>query len=225
MEEIWKDITGYEGRYQVSNLGNIKSLPHSREIFSRGYKQVVNYKEKLLKPSMGPYKLVTLSKNKVKEYKLVHRLVAEAFIPNPKNLPYVNHKDENKHNNCVDNLEWCTAKYNTNYGNGAEMRKQTKRKLCGKCIDQYDISGNLIDILETAHSKEPEFMAKRIIECCKRRRKAYKGFIWVYHNEIPNLNLHPRAIYGVNVNDSTDIVYFDSVRDAECAGYVRCVYL
>lgn len=103
--EIWKPIKDYETRYQISNMGNIKS-------FYRG-------KETLLKPQLNntsPYLMIGLFKNnKLKRY-LIHRLVAQHFIPNPDNLPEVNHKDENKYNNCADNLEWCTHKYNTNYG-------------------------------------------------------------------------------------------------------------
>ena len=139
MKEIWKDIKGYEGRYQISNLGNVKSLSYTKETYQRGYKQVMMYKEKLLKPNNETYKMVALSKNGTTTHKLVHRLVAEAFIPNPNSYSYVNHKDENKHNNCADNLEWCTAKYNTNYGNGYKTRIQTIRNTYGKCIDQYDI--------------------------------------------------------------------------------------
>ena len=110
MEE-WKAIAGYEGLYEVSNLGRIKSLSR---IDSRGYKR----NEKILKlnKDSGGYLKVSLYKNgKPKQYN-VHRLVAIAFIPNPDNLPEVNHKDENRINNYVDNLEWCNRKYNCNYG-------------------------------------------------------------------------------------------------------------
>lgn len=98
MEEIWKDIEGYEGKYQVSNTGEVKSLNY------RG-----SGKTKLLRQTADKdgYKCVIFCKNgKVKGYK-VHRLVAIAFIPNPNSLPIINHKDEDKTNNCVDNLEWC----------------------------------------------------------------------------------------------------------------------
>lgn len=110
--EIWKDIDGFEGLYQVSNLGRVKSLP--KYTYSKGYPQL--RKEKILKPGYTGRKrcYATVCLNDGKQYK-VHRLVAEAFIPNPDNLPIVNHKDENPKNNCVENLEWCTNQHNVKY--------------------------------------------------------------------------------------------------------------
>ena len=105
LKEVWKDIKGYEGKYQISNLGRVKSLGNLQ-----------TKKEKLLKTNIrNGYYTAYLYKNNEKKSLLCHRLVAEAFIPNPDNLPQVNHKDENKLNNRVDNLEWCTIKYNINY--------------------------------------------------------------------------------------------------------------
>ena len=101
MEEIWADIEGYEGLYQISNLGRVWSI--RKEI----YRKV---------GLIGPYLSVSLTKDGHYDTFTIHRLVAKAFIPNPLDLPQVNHKDENPLNNCVDNLEWCDAKYNCNYG-------------------------------------------------------------------------------------------------------------
>lgn len=110
MKEIWKDIEGYEGFYQVSNFGRVKSL----ERFS-AHKHLIS--ERILKENnlgTGGYKSVMLYKNGVVKRFTVHRLVALAFIPNPKNLPQVGHKDENNTNNHVTNLEWVTPKQNSN---------------------------------------------------------------------------------------------------------------
>ena len=116
MKEVWKDIQDYEGFYQVSNLGRIKSLGNSK-----------TRKEKILKPIYHKqYYQITLSKNNIRIQYRVHRLVAEAFIPNPDNLPQVNHKDENKLNNYVDNLEWCDALYNNNYKDKGKRISKTK---------------------------------------------------------------------------------------------------
>ena len=110
MEEVWKDVQGYEGLYQVSNLGNVKSFRESHKYGKP--------KEFTLKPCLinSGYYVVTLYTGKERHKFQIHRMVANAFIPNPDNLPCVNHKDENKLNNCVDNLEWCTYQYNNNYG-------------------------------------------------------------------------------------------------------------
>ena len=108
MEE-WKDIIGYEGLYQVSNLGRVR---RSGKILKGGYNN-------------KGYHTINLCKKGISKSFFVHRLVAIAFIPNPNNLPIVNHKDENPKNNCIENLEWCTYKYNANYGTARERQAQT----------------------------------------------------------------------------------------------------
>ena len=117
MEE-WRDVVGYEGLYMVSNCGRVKSLK-----FSNGKR------EKIMKLSDrgNGYLRVSLSKDGESKHYNVHRLVAIAFIPNPDNLPYVNHKDECKTNNNVDNLEWCTVEYNNTYGTAKERQAEKLR--------------------------------------------------------------------------------------------------
>lgn len=112
MEEIWKDIEGFEGLYQVSNLGRVKSSYTNRVL--KGYKDTCGYL------------LVGLYKNNIRSSKKIHRLVAQAFIPNHENKPEVNHIDENKTNNIVSNLEWMTAKENSNHGTRNERVSKTK---------------------------------------------------------------------------------------------------
>lgn len=123
--EIWKDIKGYEGLYQVSNLGRVKSLKVSKiksERIRKSYQQ-----------SSGYISIVLCKNGKAVNHK-VHRLVASAFIDNPNNLPEINHKDENKANNKVDNLEWCDSSYNKNYGTRTEKFIRS-RGTPVKCIE------------------------------------------------------------------------------------------
>ncbi len=124
MKEIWKDIKGYEGLYQVSNLGRIKSVDRIIERRKKGKYFKKGNILKLQKSKQGYY-ICKLSYQNKKPTRNVHRLVAEAFIPNTDNLPCINHKDENKLNNNIDNLEWCTYEYNNKYGTKIERIKKT----------------------------------------------------------------------------------------------------
>lgn len=145
--EIWKDIKGYEGLYQVSNKGRVKSL---------NYRRIG--KEGILKgrPDKDGYLRIGLYKNKKQKPFYIHRLVAIAFLPNPNNLPQVNHKDENKENNHVENLEWCTSEYNNNYGSRNERasvsmkgkkHKLKKQILCIETGEIFDTSQDVINIM------------------------------------------------------------------------------
>ena len=137
MKEIWNDIEGLEGVYQVSNLGRVKSLDRYVNGRINGRKSYI--KGCFLTPLCGcgrrkKYLHVNLCVNgKCKKYS-IHQLVAKAFIPNPNNLPLVNHKDENPSNNFVDNLEWCDAKYNINYGT---RNKRVSEKMKGENHPNY----------------------------------------------------------------------------------------
>ena len=121
--EVWKDVVGFEGLYEVSDKGNVRGVAR-KDPLGR------NRKGRMLKPgytSRG-YLQVALSKNGKSKTRTVHRLVAEAFIPNPDGLPQVNHRDEDKDNNTVENLEWCDSKYNINYGTRNERHRQARSK-------------------------------------------------------------------------------------------------
>ena len=115
MEEIWKDIEGYEGLYQISSNAEVRKIKPNGEY-------------KILKSSIGGsgYPRVSLRNDKKSKMMLLHRLLAKAFIPNPNNLPCINHKDENPLNCSLQNLEWCTYKYNSNYGT---CRKKIQQSL------------------------------------------------------------------------------------------------
>ena len=124
MIEEWRSIEGYEGLYEVSNTGRVRSVDRYVKVGYGGYRL---HKGKILKLELcncGYYSVEITYKYKRNHF-YVHRLVAEAFIPNPDNLAQVNHKDEDKTNNNVENLEWCNRKYNMNYGTRAERRKKT----------------------------------------------------------------------------------------------------
>lgn len=128
-QEIWKDVKNYEGLYQISNLGRVKSMSKFAGFSYR--------KERMLKTSLDKdgYVKVTLCKNNRTRFSSIHRLLAECFIPNPNNYPQINHKDENKQNNDLSNLEWCTCKYNINYGTRTKREVETrKRKLQGRAV-------------------------------------------------------------------------------------------
>lgn len=126
MKEMWKDIKNFEGMYQISNFGRVKSLARTKK---HSYNGIAQLKEKVLKPvNINGYKRVVLSKNNKSINKYIHFLVAQAFIPNPNNYSEINHKDEDKANNKINNLEWCNHSYNINYGTGNQRRSQKEIK-------------------------------------------------------------------------------------------------
>ena len=137
-KEIWKPVVGYEGLYEVSSIGRIRSV--DRTVFQQGRNQ--HYKGCVMTTFMNNsgYKAIRLSKGNKKKGKLVHRLVAEAFLPNPSGFPCVNHKDEVKINNDVDNLEWCSLEYNVNYGSSTKRRAVKM----GKPIYTYSLKGEYL---------------------------------------------------------------------------------
>lgn len=181
MEE-WRDIVGYEGEYQVSNLGNVRSVTKKVRTKNGAY---ATKKGKMLtqtKRTKG-YLCVNLSSNGKSRCVEIQRLVAVAFIPNPNNYPCVNHKDENKENNSADNLEWCTYSYNNTYG---ECRKKASAsRVNGKLskrVYQYDTDMNLIcEYPSLAEVKRIfGYDASKISLCARGVRKTAYGFVWKY---------------------------------------------
>lgn len=177
-QEVWKDVKGYEGVYQISNLGEIKRLSYSI-IRNNGYKQ--SWKEKKLKPTKdagGYLGIRSGTKKNGKSYTLrIHRLVAEAFIPNPNRYNYINHIDGNKQNNRVNNLEWCTHEYN--------IKKAWEDGLCDglkKKINQYDLNGNFIASYPSIREAERKTGVRNtgINGCLHNVYKSSGGFVWKY---------------------------------------------
>lgn len=174
--EFWKDVSGYEGLYQVSNKGQIKSIcSHVR--LQNG--ELMLKKPHILKPqSRNGYKCVNLFKDGKSRTLNIHRLVAEAFVPNPQNYPVVNHKDEDKANNIVGNLEWCSHAYNLNY-KSAQRRRAISQ---GKAVCQFDKNGVLIARYPTLSDacRSTGINFRNISLCCKNKRKTAGGYYWVY---------------------------------------------
>ena len=182
MEEIWKDIEGYEGLYQVSNLGRVRSLGRTIQRRTR-WGTTVDYtmKGKMLKPlhSQGDYCYVHLfDKDGTSTNQKVHRLVAWAFVPNPNNLNEVNHIDENKDNNRADNLEWCKHVDNCNYGTRNE---RCKTKL-SKPVQKLDADGNVVaeypSIIEA--ERVTGTCRSQIRMCCHGKYKTAGGYRWKF---------------------------------------------
>lgn len=168
MLEIWKQIKDYPN-YEVSNLGRVKSI----ERYAENNGGLQHLSEKILKIESNIYRRgycqVHLSKDGKVSTKKVHRLVAEAFIPNPNNLPQVNHKDTNPLNNCVDNLEWCNQQYNNDYS-------------ISKRVLQYDLKGDLLNSYDST-VKAGEAVGidpSNICRCCNGKTKTSKGYVWKY---------------------------------------------
>ena len=167
--EKWRDVVGYEGLYQVSNTGKIRSHHKGK------WKDIVDCATKY------GYKVVLLYKNGVRKSARVHRLVAEAFIPNPNNYPYINHKDENPLNNCAENLEWCTPKYNSNYGTATKRRAE---KFMTPIL-MFDIDGNILKTFNSIIDAERELKHNHecISRCCSGKILSYKNCIWLYKGQ------------------------------------------
>lgn len=186
MQEIWKNIEGYCNFYQISNLGRVKSL--SRVVNSRIKNHTTRkVKEKILKPILrtGYYSVNLYINETEKQFCPIHRLVAKAFIYNPKNLPQVNHIDGNKLNNNVNNLEWCTAKENIIHAHKMGLCKSK----CTKRVNQYDKNFNYIKTWNSISEacRKYDLATTNISKVCKGMKKSTGGYIWRYA-DINNAN-------------------------------------
>lgn len=188
MKEIWRDIKGYNGLYQISNIGRVKSLPKIHNLHNNSYIT----KERILKNSINSngYIRITLKAfGKGKRY-YVHRLVLEAFMPNPSNKPFVNHIDCNPKNNRVDNLEWCSAQENTDHMKKLGRNKRTtqwlnnlhksQEKFYKKVKGTNIITGEIMILNNINSAKKYGFSPAEIIRCCKNKRNTTHNFRWEY---------------------------------------------
>lgn len=190
MEE-WKTIEGYENKYLISNKGRVKSL----------YDKNGNYRKYIIQPrKKAIYLYVNLYKNGKCKTKKIHRLVAETFIPNPNNLHCVNHIDGNKHNNNVNNLEWCTYSENTNkaieiglfnkevlFKNGKDnimYNKHNKEHPSSVSILQFSLDNKFIKQWNSIKEAEKKLNISHISDCCGKKRKTAGGYIWKYEREV-----------------------------------------
>lgn len=193
-KEIWKDVIGYENLYQCSNLGRVKSLGNGKS---------GNSKEKILKQKICKgYCRIQLCKDNKKKHYQVHRLIATAFLPNPQNLPQVNHKNEQKTDNCVSNLEWVTQKYNINYGlhnersgksrKGMKRTQETKDKMSksqSKRILQFNREGTKILGKWESVKQVSELLNinySSITKCCRGEQKFAGKYRWIYLEDYVN---------------------------------------
>ena len=176
-KEIWRPIKGYEGYYEVSSYGNVRSV---NRIIAHSDGKMEHHKGKLLKcKEKNGYLLVQLCKNGKHTTFFIHRLVAQCFIPNPDSFPIINHKDEVKTNNCVDNLEWCTHRYNNCYGTVLQRRAEKHSKAVLQIDKETDeIVEEYTSMIEAARNIKSR--QANISNCCRGKIKSAYGFKWRY---------------------------------------------
>lgn len=186
--EIWKQTRFVN--YVVSNYGRVKRLAHvSIPESNDPHAHHRTYCEKMIKLATNRcgYLFHRFSINGHLVHGYVHQLVAEAFIPNPQNLPFINHKNENKSDNRVYNLEWCTAKFNSNYGTCQQRRAVSIMKMRRERVvdvDQYDKNGNYITSFHTkGELDDAGFVVKTVLRCCSKEQETSHGFVWRFKGE------------------------------------------
>lgn len=181
-KEQWKPIPQYEELYEVSDKGNVRSIAQ----YTRHHTVVSRPNPRMIKAELthDGYVRVSLSNHGVHKHFLVHRLVAITFIPNPNNLPQINHKDENPQNNSVDNLEWCTGMHNCNYGLHCQRIKERLaiKHHRAKSVAQLDRNGNTVKIYKSVNdaAREMGVRGENISRCCNGKNIQSCGYGWKY---------------------------------------------
>lgn len=188
--EVWKPVVGYEGLYEVSSFGRVRSIDRittnslGRKYFSKGV---------ILKWALnrGGYPIVGLSLHGKYYSRTIHRLVAEAFIGNPNNLPSINHKDEDKTNNKVENLEFCTVKYNNNYGNHNTKQSATRRAdpNLTKSVLKLSLTGEILKKYSCVRDVITDGYKERTVgQVCRFERYSAYGYLWIFSSDCHRIN-------------------------------------
>lgn len=192
MNEEWRAVKGYEGLYEVSNMGRVRSLDRTAKATRLGKQYELPVKGKMLTPHPRRHgylgvQLFGKGGHKTRGMKSVsvHRLVAEAFIPNPNNLPEVNHKDEDKQNNRLDNLEWISHIDNTNYGNAQEKRvRRGADNPRSRPVAQYTRNGELVNVFGSmGETRRAGYAPGNIHKCIHGQYSHAYGYVWKYADE------------------------------------------
>lgn len=225
--EEWRPVVGFVGYYEVSNQGNVRSVSRVVRGQSKqgGYHQmgkvVAKYKD------VNGYFCAHLCRDGISINKKIHRMVAEAFIPNPDNLPVINHKDEVKTNNRVENLEWCTQQYNVTYGNAIQKCQDATRKPI------YQLDKNTTEIVKIWKwvgdiTKELGYRKNRVVGWCQRYAEA-EGYIWCYAEDykegyksgksIKTTRFAPRALYKIDPSTLKILDEYKSSEELRAGGY------
>lgn len=229
---IWKDIKGYEGLYQISTNGYVKRLPRYT-IDSLG--RNVFYPEKILVNRIGKqtgYPCVNLSKDGIVKTHNIHVLIADAFIPNPNNLPCINHKDENRQNSVLSNLERCDYSYNNSYGKAIIKRRTTLRKNMEgkhKIIYQYDKKGNLINKYSCGVLQLEQQLGYLISTCLRGKSKTAHGYVFTYNEDFKYTEdlpkRHQKYVLKIDNNGNVIQKYKSLSEAAKQNGFDRHLFL